>query len=117
MRLVKRILLPVALMVVVANSFDCLAKTTPQQAMECCRRMPCMPQGQHGEDCCKTMAPTDASFVLPTATPSLHLGQHLIGIAPIHVEYLALLSGDVVRPAQSHAPPGTHTSALQSLRI
>ena len=63
MRFAKTVAVVIAVVALAAYGFDCLAMTTPEQAMRCCNSMPCAPNGHHGQDCCKTMPSVQAAFL------------------------------------------------------
>ena len=44
---------------------DCLAMTHDQQAMKCCRTMPCNP-ANHKHECCKSMVSPQTASILPS---------------------------------------------------
>ena len=43
--------------------FDCGVTMTAQDAMQCCKQMPCSSHGHHDQNCCKSMPTTQRSFV------------------------------------------------------
>jgi hypothetical protein len=64
MRFAKLALTLVTLAALAAYGSDCLVTSTPDEAMQCCHRMPCSSHGhQHSHDCCKTMPSMHAPFV------------------------------------------------------
>lgn len=122
MRSAKPILVIVLTVVLGAYAFDCGAMTTPEQAMECCKSMPCTSQGHHGQDCCKSMPTAHAPFVQPSSMQVTSMqvasGPHAVfaAIAAPRESYGVDFSSLSVA-AHCHAPP---VSALQiplSLRI
>src|SRR5215469_1855329 len=59
----KTVLVVVAAVALLAYGFDCLAMTTPEQAMQCCTSTTCAPNGHHSRDCCKTMPSVQTAFL------------------------------------------------------
>ena len=116
MRFAKQIFPAVLTLALAVYAFDCGA-TTPQQAMECCKSMPCSSQGHHGQDCCNTMPAMHAPFVQPTSV-------HGISYSPVVVAAVAGLEesrgGDSSArfiAERSHPPPIICTQAPPPLRI
>src|SRR5215472_10384636 len=83
----RPVLLAVLTVAFAAYGFDCLAMTTPEQSMRCCRSMPCSSHGHHGRDCCKSMSILHPPFVLPSAKNGYQFSGHVtIADAPDSVE-------------------------------
>lgn len=84
---------------------NCLsAAPVDQQAMRCCRTMPCMPANQ--QDCCKNMASSQPSSILPAH----HVSLHAPTVAAIDFPLLPSILGHAREPftafvAQQHSPP------------
>jgi hypothetical protein len=89
---------------------DCLTPMSAnQQMMQCCGSMPCNPTNQ-SHDCCKTMAPANASNVLPA--------QHLTLSIPVTVvvDHFSTLDVPIFTQisrlgleAPQHSPPELYT--------
>ena len=84
---------------------ECLAMTHDQQAMKCCRTMPCNPSN-HKHDCCKNMVSPQTASVLPSHHAPLSI--------PLAVPAGPLPVTEIVRApetfwpkidAPQHAPP------------
>ena len=117
-RFTKPMLLAVVAIALAVYAFDCLAMSTPEQAMQFCDSMPCSSHGrQHSQECCKTMPSMHAPFVQPASA-------HALNFSPIFVAVLAAFSASQVSDslsnvltAQCHAPPVPQAAALSPLRI
>jgi hypothetical protein len=102
-----------------AYGLDCLAMTTPDEAMECCKAMRChyhKHRGQNSQDCCKTTpqmhgVPTQPVAALKVTSPSITLA---VVTAVSRSE--SIESHDHVIAPQSHGPPSDAASILP-LRI
>lgn len=117
MGFVRKVLVAVVAVAFAAYGFDCLAMTTPEQAMQCCTSMPCAPSSHNDQDCCKTMAAVSAPFVKPAAG-------HVVSLS--HIESLPLLAIDAspytcstrfTAATCSHAPPYGFSPAFSPIRI
>jgi hypothetical protein len=84
---------------------ECQAMSADQQAMKCCRTMPCHPSN-HKHDCCKNMVSPQAASVLPSHNVPLSM--------PLAVPAGPLPVSEIVRgpetfwpkiDASQHAPP------------
>ncbi|HWG57813.1 MAG TPA: hypothetical protein VN661_02055 [Candidatus Acidoferrales bacterium] len=117
MRFGRAILMAALAVALAAYAFDCAGMTTPRQAMQCCKTMPCSPAGHGSQDCCQKMPAMHSPFV---RTPS-------IGVAGFSLSALAVLPasreanrGTLTARAIStrcHAPPGSELPASTPLRI
>jgi hypothetical protein len=117
MDVVKKILLTVAVVALATYGLDCLAMTTPEQAMQCCNSMPCSPNGHHGQDCCKTMPSANAPFLRSPHT-SIAPAVHVVGAAILGLADAPVVSGESVRVSMlSHAPPIRYSPASLPIRI
>lgn len=89
---------------------SCLSgQTMDQQAMRCCRTMPCTP-ANHGQDCCKNLAASQPSSILPAH----HAALHAPFTATIDYPLLSAISRHAREPfaaivAQQHSPPDLYT--------
>jgi hypothetical protein len=114
---VKRILLMIAVVALGTYGSDCLAMTTPEQAMQCCKSMPCSPSGHHGQDCCKTMPSVNTPF-LQSAHTSVAPVVHVLGALTSQVADAPVALGESVSVSTvSHAPPIRYSSASLPIRI
>jgi hypothetical protein len=117
MAVVKRILLMIAVVAVATYGFDCLAMTTAEQAMQCCKSMPCAPSGHHGQDCCKTMPSVNAPF-LRSAHTSVAPIVHVLGALASRVADAPVALGESSTVSTlSHAPPIRYFAATLPIRI
>ncbi len=116
MRLAKPILLTVIAVALAAYAVDCGA-TTPEQAMRCCKAMPCSSHGHHGRDCCKTMPAMHAPFVQPSSVNGASISPAVFAVLPAADESLGLGSAAPEIVTQSHAPPIFCPPAPRPLRI
>jgi hypothetical protein len=118
MRFAKPILLTVLAMALATYAFDCLAMTTPEQAMQCCDTMPCASHGhEHSQDCCKTMPSIHAPFVQPASAHGLSFSPVFVAALPALITSPGLDSPVNVVAAHCHAPPNPQTTAPSPLRI
>jgi len=115
MRWAKAILLAVLVAGLAAYAVDCRA-TTPEQAMRCCKSMPCSSQGHHGRDCCKTVGAMHAPFVLPSL---VHAAGVSVVAAVFSTSTESILLQSVVggSSARYHSPPAAQSLSLRPLRI
>src|SRR6267142_772382 len=101
MRIAKPILLAVIVMALAMYAFDCLAMSTPDEAMQCCETMPSM----------------HASFVRPASVHGLSFSPVFIAVLPRFNASQDLDSQSKVLTAHCHAPPIPQTAAPSPLRI
>ena len=106
----RKIVFLLAAFLLAATALDCLAQgQIGDEAMACCRSMPCTPANQN-HDCCKTMVSGRTPSVLPTARASLHAPPvAVVGQAPmLEVASLIPVLMPPVEP-QQHSPPELYT--------
>src|SRR5215467_8468022 len=108
MRIARSISLLVLTIAFATFGSDCLAMTTPQQAMRCCSSMHCSSHGYHGRDCCKSMSEVHPPFVLPAAQLQHHYGHVVIAVAVEPAASPRLDCPFFVVAAQCHAPPASN---------
>jgi len=112
----RKIVFLLAAFLLAATALDCLAQgQIGDEAMACCRSMPCTPANQ-SHDCCKTMVSGRTPSVLPTARTSLHAPPvAVVGHAPmLEVASLIPVLTPPVEP-QQHSPPELYTLHLSLL--
>jgi hypothetical protein len=89
---------------------DCMAMSTDQQTMKCCRTMPCSPTNRT-HDCCKKMVvATQTPSVLPVAHVPLS-SPLAIAVEPVPLAQITRLTEmiwPVIVPPQ-HSPPDLYT--------
>ncbi len=117
MRLAKPIFLAVLVVALAAYALDCGAATNPQQAMDCCKSMPCSSHGHHAQDCCKAMQAMRAPFVQPSSAHGASFSPLVFAVLPATGELHAVGPSGRVIAAHCHAPPIQHTPAALPLRI
>jgi len=117
MRLAKPILLTALGVFLSLYAFDCGGMTTPDQAMECCKSMPCSSGSHSDQDCCKTMPSMHAPFVQTSVV-------HGVSYRPVVAVTFATIdvSQGVDSSARgmagnSHAPPVLYSTTPLTLRI
>lgn len=100
-----------------AYAFDCGGMTTPQQAMQCCKSMPCSSRGHRGQDCCKTMPAMRSPFVQSPSVYGTGFSLNAMAVLPASGEsqVKTLPARSVV--AQCHAPPLSDSRISTPLRI
>jgi hypothetical protein len=114
---VRPVLYAVLTVALTVYGSDCMATTTPEQAMRCCRSMSCSSHGHHGWDCCRTTSAPSHPIVLTVSGPLVY---------PSHVAIAAIsasLRGS--RPdspacnvaPQCHAPPIPELQSYRPIRI
>jgi hypothetical protein len=108
----KPVLLAVLAVAFAAYGSDCLAMTTPEQAMRCCRSMPCSSHGHHAKDCCQTMGAHHFPFVQGSTRSGIFLSHVAIAIAPESVQAPRLDSRAFKGGVWCHAPPSCMVSSL-----
>jgi hypothetical protein len=117
MRLGKAILLAALAVALAAYAFDCGEATTPEQAMQCCKSMPCSSHGHHAQDCCKTMQAMHDPFVQPSSVYGVSHSPLVFAVLPKTSESFAPGFSSRVIAAYCHAPPIRYVPAPQPLRI
>jgi hypothetical protein len=118
MRFTKPMLLAVVAIALAVYAFDCLAMSTPEQAMQCCDSMPCSSHGhQHSQECCKTMPSMHAPFVQPASAHGLPFLPVFVAVLPAFNASHGLYSPAGVLTAHCHAPPISQIAASSPLRI
>lgn len=97
-------------------AIDCGAMTTPEQAMQCCKTMPCSSHGHQGKNCCKNMEAMHGPFVLASSV-------HAPVVSAVAVEFPTSTAPIVLRSAvdgtsaRYHSPPAAQSLSLSPLRI
>jgi len=118
MRFTKPMLLAVVAIALAVYAFDCLAMSTPEQAMQCCNSMPCSSHGhQHSQECCKTMPSMHAPFVQPASAHGPSFTPVFVAVLPAFNASQGLNSSAAVLTAHCHAPPISPIAASSRLRI
>ena len=107
----------VAAVALAAFAADCSAMSTPEQAMQCCKSMPCAPGSHQGQDCCKTATMVHAPFVQPSSAHGVSFAIVVFAVLPAYSEFLGIDSLERIVAAQSHAPPIFCLAAPHPLRI
>jgi hypothetical protein len=117
MRFAKTVLVAVIVAAVAAYAVDCSAAVSPEQAMQCCKTMPCSPQGS-SQNCCKTMPDTHAPFVQQSSLHRVSLSALAMAVLPAHTAHFTSASLASDATAHCHAPPGlSHGLNSSPLRI
>src|SRR5713226_5380622 len=118
MRFTKPMLLAVVAIALAVYAFDCLAMSTPEQAMQCCNSMPCSSHGhQHSQECCKTMPSMHAPFVQPASAHGPSFTPVFVAVLPGFNASQAIDSPSKVLTAHCHAPPIPQAAPPSPLRI
>jgi hypothetical protein len=107
-------LIAVALM---SYGFDCLAMTTPKEAMQCCTTMHCSPQEHHGQDCCNASRSVRLPFVTSASVHTVSLNPAPSVEVAADKESPRALYGFIAMSAHCHAPPRSHGPTLTPIRI
>jgi hypothetical protein len=117
MRGLKSVLFVVVMMALAAYAIDCGAVTAPDQAMECCKSMPCHSHGQDSGDCCKAMTAQHAPFLPAISSQAISLqpiaasAVAAVGARPTAASYARTVA------SLSHAPPFPSSIGSFPLRI
>src|SRR5712671_654090 len=118
MRFTKPMLLAVVAIALAVYAFDCLAMSTPEQAMQCCDSMHCSSHGhQHSQECCKTMPAMHAPFVRTASAHATSFSPVFIAVVAGFSASQVLDSPSKVLTAHCHAPPGPQAAAPLPLRV
>jgi hypothetical protein len=117
MDIVRKILLMVVVVALTTYGLDCLAMTTPEQAMQCCNSMPCSPTGHHGQDCCKTMPSINAPFLRSQNTSAAPVVHVLEALTSLVADVPVALGESASVSAMGHAPPIPYSPASLPIRI
>ena len=117
MRSTAPTLLAVVAVIFAGGGSDCLTMATPEQAMQCCKSMPCSRHGHHGQDCCKTMPTLQAPFLQSGSAHETFLTLVTLGSPEVSPEFPALDSSASGVAEPCHAPPVVCTPASLPLRI
>jgi len=117
MHFARTVLVTVAAFALAAYGFDCMAMGSPEQAMQCCNSMPCVPNGHQGQDCCKTMPSVQTAFLQSSAG-------HIVSLTDFGSVIITEFGG---RPdastaianaaSVSHPPPIPYSQASPPIRI
>jgi hypothetical protein len=87
---------------------ECQAMSLNQQAMKCCRTMPCNP-ANHKHDCCKNMVTAQTASVLPSSHVPLSIPV-AVPAGPLPVTEI-VSAPEIFWPkidAPQHAPPNLY---------
>ncbi len=117
MRSARPIVLVVLAVALAVYAFDCGAATMPEQAMQCCKSMPCSSHGRTAQDCCKTMPTMHAPFVQPSSVHGTSFSPVIFAVIPASGEFHGLDSSARTIAAHCHAPPILYSAAPLPLRI
>lgn len=116
MRFSKVIFAMVLVIALGAYAVDCGGMTTPEQAMQCCKSMPCSSHGHQGKNCCKSMEAMHAPFVLSSSVQAP-------GVSAVAAVFRTSTASIVLQPmfsgisARYHSPPAAQSLSLSPLRI
>ena len=117
MRLATPTFLAILVVALGVYAFDCGARATPEQAMQCCNSMPCSSHGQHNQDCCKSMPAMAAPFVQPASVTGVCYSAVVVAKLPATSGFYNVESSNRENAVQCHAPPILGTPVPQPLRI
>src|SRR6266478_6679295 len=118
MRFTKPILLAMVAIALAMYALDCLAMSTPEQAMQCCDTMHCSSHGhEHSQECCKTMPSIQAPFVQPASVHGPTFSPVFVALLPGFGALNSLDSSVNVLTTRCHAPPIPQSAAPSPLRI
>lgn len=113
----RKVIFIVALATALAGyAIDCGGMTTPEQAMQCCKTMPCSSHGYQGKNCCKSMEGMHAPFVLASSV-------HTPGVSVIAAVFPTSTASFILQPmlggipARYDSPPAVQLSSRSPLRI
>jgi hypothetical protein len=113
----RRALLALLTVAFAAYGSDCLAMTTPEQAMRCCGSMHCSSHGRHGQDCCRTMGALHFPFVEASSGFGTFPSHVAIEVVPGAVEAPRLDLRAFNVALRCHAPPVPWILASPPIRI
>ena len=117
MRGLKSVLFVVMMIALAAYAIDCGAMTTPDEAMQCCKSIPCHSHGQDSGDCCKTMTAQHVLFLPAISSPAISL-QPIAASAAVAVSPRPNAASYARTMASlSHAPPLPSSISSVPLRI
>ena len=117
MRIAGPILVIVLAVAFATYGLDCFAMTTPAQAMQCCRSMPCSSHGHSGQDCCKRMSAGHSPYLQPSPQRGTSSGHVVIVLSAESPEPPGLESPTFKVAARCHPPPLSCVPASAPLRI
>jgi len=105
-----------------AYAFDCLGMATPEQAMQCCRSMPCSSHHHNhrhrSQDCCKTMPSAHAALGKASSVQGISFFPMVLGVLREPNEYDSAECPLRLIVKHCHAPPmDRFTSPILPLRI
>jgi hypothetical protein len=117
MRLARATLLTAIVLALATYAVDCSSIVSPDQAMQCCKTMPCSPHN-HGKNCCETMPSTHSPFVQSASQSKLTISLLGYAASPAHAAHPPTRLGADIIVAQYHGPPSLpESSASSPLRI
>ncbi|MGH9683413.1 MAG: hypothetical protein ACRD4S_07365 [Candidatus Acidiferrales bacterium] len=117
MRISRPILLVIVALALTAYAVDCSAMTTPADAMQCCKSMPCSSSSGHSQNCCKTMPAMHAPFVQAPSAQGFSPISTVTAILPQQNGTPVIAFSIMPIGGHSHAPPGPWISPSLPLRI
>jgi hypothetical protein len=85
--------------------------------MQCCKSMPCSPQGHAGQDCCNTMPSMHAPFVQPSSGHGVDLDHVAITAVPLSGGSPRLDSSACDVLTVDHSPPILYCPSTVPIRI
>src|SRR5690349_11397187 len=102
----------------IAYAFDCAPVASAQQAMQCCRSLRCPTNHQHrGMSCCRTMPSLRAALGQPSGLEGSLVAPAVLGFIDQPDGSAFLPFSFVPTASNAHAPPGSFSPPLLSLRI
>ena len=117
MGIARRALLALLTIAFGAYGSDCLAMTTPEQAMRCCGAMHCSSHGHHGQDCCRTMGAQHYPFVEASSAFSIFSSHVAIAAVTGALEAPRMDAPAFHVAVRCHAPPVSRVLASPPIRI
>lgn len=100
-----RALLVTAIVAALAGyAIDCSTIVSPDQAMQCCKTMPCTPHSS-GKNCCDTTPSTHPPFVQAASLSKATLSLVSYFSVPTLTSHLPIRSGADITVAQYQSPP------------
>ncbi len=117
MRFVKKALLAAIVVALATYAIDCSDIVSAEQAMQCCKTMPCSPHS-HGKNCCETMPSTHSPFVQSASVNKITVSSLVHSVLPALGAHAPKRVGADLIVVQYHAPPALlQTSSSSPLRI
>jgi hypothetical protein len=113
----RHVLVGVLALALGGYGFDCGVAVSADEAMQCCKEMPCSSQGHDSQDCCKNMPSLRTPFLPASSLNAISFSALAFVAMPVVSQPFNLIPIEDLVVTQCHAPPIGSALLQQPLRI